>query len=468
MSRNIIAQAFYTYMGSYTFHAYGQTWDVRTVEQSDMLRAYIAHINRGYPISDANADTAAEEMAETLARRVSENYSSRDCVCPFCSIQASSEDADVRERGWGAVARLVYNTVASFPRSAVLFQDCRILDYSERTCNRLRREREEREAEENEGSEECYFEGYREGDPVREGRGRLCGVEWEFNTCSTPSHIRAWARKNGAGIHSDGSCGWEAVTPPMGGRAVARILGELATAFQEADTEINESCGIHVHVDARDYMWGDLYRLLAVWAKVEDAMFLLGGQSRSNNHYCKATGKQYARALQHPTDKKGAVLAVAYGAYTPEEGRTVARGRPGKKHGGRYKSLNLCPWLNGRTQRPRRPDSTIEFRLHRNSANGWRVIGWTHLCTALVEWCANHADADVATLPLDGMRALCVIAPHLKGWIVRRVKAWRKATKHTSRMLSFRGGMVRSRGSYGPNVRPDVDDGDRYSHAAEE
>lgn len=316
-------------------------------------------------------------------------------------------------------------------------------------------------------SEECdeSYEGFEEGPPVREGRGRLCGVEWEFNSMATPGPLRRWARRNGGGIHSDGSCGYEAVTPPMGGKAVSRILTELATAFEDGEASIDSRCGIHVHVDARDMHWDDMYRFLRVWSIVEDAMFLLGGQARSKNHYCQPCGQKYANALAMP-DVKGSVLAVAYGARYAKDGRAEARDVRGwrhsdaKKHGGRYKAINLCPWLAGRSDRPRKPDSTIEFRLHRNSGNGWRVVGWAHLCIALVDWAVSHTDADVEKLSRNGLRALCQIAPHLSAYIVRRVKAWRKACPRRKRAFSFQGGRLTVSPQRRAGVYDDEDDGD--------
>lgn len=343
-------------------------------------------------------------------------------------------------------------------------EERRVVEAARRAEEQRRQRQREQEAEAMADDEvsSYSFRGFKEGAPIREGRGRLCGVEWEFNTCETPRAIRAWARTNSGGIHYDGSCGWECVTPPMGGRAVDRILLSLASAFETARATIDDKCGIHVHVDARDYMWDDMFRFLRVWSKVEVAMFLLGGQYRTSSGYCGACGPQYERAL-NSRDRKGNVLAVAYGAHGAVEGREVARNRPGKKHQGRYKSVNLCPWLNGRSSRPRLPDSTIEFRLHRNSANGWRVVGWTKLCTAIVEWCATHTDEDALALPKDGLRALCVIAPHLKGWVVRRVRAWRKACSRRRRAMSFMGGSVHWKDRYSYSVDQSADDGDEYA-----
>src|SRR5262249_31135663 len=53
---------------------------------------------------------------------------------------------------------------------------------------------------------------------------RLVGVEWEFN--DSAGDLRSWASKWRGGIHTDGSCGYEAVTPPLGGDHIASCLSD--------------------------------------------------------------------------------------------------------------------------------------------------------------------------------------------------------------------------------------------------
>jgi hypothetical protein len=261
-----------------------------------------------------------------------------------------------------------------------------------------------------------------------------------------------WARKWGAGWHEDGSCGYEAVTPPCAGSHIDRCLDDLSEVIGKTDN----SCGIHVHVDASDYKWDDLYRFLRVFGKVEGLLYVLGGQQRITNSYCEPCGVNYLAALDSD-DPKNAVLALAYGVrekgeptprrrgkkvvqIVPRYGKQANRDNPGKKTGGRYKSINIAPWVFGRRLRAvqtgkgvrrngQRRDTTLEFRLHRNGDGAERVIGWTHLCVAIVEWCARASDAEVRKLPKSALRALCTIAPASKVWILRRVTEWRVATR---------------------------------------
>ncbi len=279
---------------------------------------------------------------------------------------------------------------------------------------------------------------------------RMVGVEWEFNRMVD---LSSWRQKWRGGVHHDGSCGYEAVTPPIAGDHIENCLKDLAKTFKEESAESDDRCGIHVHVDARDLKWADMYRLLWVYSKVEPMMYLLAGQHRAKvdrdrTSYCKPVGKEFLDSLSE-VDRKGAVLAVALGRGHSEDAarKELRLHRIHKKDGGRYRGLNIIPWLVGRAYKEKRmirdkdtgravstlvpkSDSTVEFRMHRNTLLGERVVGWTQLCAKLVDWCANATDKEAQNLPKSALRALCeVIAPESAPWILHRVKEWRKATR---------------------------------------
>lgn len=223
----------------------------------------------------------------------------------------------------------------------------------------------------------------------------------------------------------------------MSGDYIEKCLTDLGKAFADGGAEVNSQCGIHVHVDAADVSWNDMYRFLWAYSQIEPLLFLLAGQSRiDNQQYCAPIGQAYKQALGHSLalnkpnhatdgparlDIKDAVLRVALGQSS---GRTSCRKhRPHKKDAGRYRSLNVMPWLAGKWKKA--PDSTIEFRLHMHSLDPKRVIAWTQLCARLVDWAVKATDAEAEALPKSALRALCQIAPESKPWILERVRAWR-------------------------------------------
>lgn len=262
---------------------------------------------------------------------------------------------------------------------------------------------------------------------------RLVGVEWEYVFNTNFKSISQWAEAYSGLIQRDSSCGREAITSPMAGDHIANSLTALSKAFYNSNTEFNRECSVHVHIDARDASWDDMFRLLWVYAKVEAVLYAIGGQFRAQNDYCKPIGQEYRKALSQ-LDRKGAVLAVAFGLagdddkINSESGRKHIRDQHQKKSDGRYRGLNICPWLTGRRYQTRRSDSTVENRIHRDSSDPLRVIGWAQVNARLVDWAFKVSDKEAQNLPKSGLRALCIIAPDCKDWILSRIKEWRHAT----------------------------------------
>lgn len=281
-----------------------------------------------------------------------------------------------------------------------------------------------------------------EGKPWRDGSRRLCGVEWEINSVETGQPVNAWAARWSGGIHDDGSCGHECVTPPIAGKHISACIGDLGRAYTDAGAKADARCGLHVHVDASDYRWPDMFRLLRVFAHIEPLLFALAGQNRiAGNSYCPPTGAEFLDVLS-ARDPKGALLELMGG------GRARRRSMR-KKDGGRYRSLNVLPWVVARTSRKVASDCTVEFRLHRDTLDANRVAGWATLCIAIVDYCAKASDAEVSEIcKLSALRALAKLAPDSRGWVMRRLAQWRAATS----MAAVRRGKAQRRVSYRPVV----------------
>ncbi len=252
---------------------------------------------------------------------------------------------------------------------------------------------------------------------------RLVGLEVEHNQ---PANLATWNAGWRGCVHADGSCGWEAVTTPLAGDNIEPCLVALTETLRKQSIRADSKCSVHVHVDASDVTWACMRRLLKVYSIVEPLLYVIGGQHRAFNRYCMPCGVAYSEAAKC-ADFKEAVLWVALsGGSRGMTGKELQRGRPQKKDGGRYRGLNIMPWAVGR--KTRAPDTTIEFRIHRNSLDGKRLAGWAHLLASLVDFAVNSSDAEVNALPKSALRTLILACPTDKDWILKRVQSWRKAT----------------------------------------
>lgn len=266
---------------------------------------------------------------------------------------------------------------------------------------------------------------------------RLIGVEWEYNSCSREA-LLSWRRKWRGSDHYDGSCGREAVSAPLAGDHIARCLKDLGRALKKGKAKINELCSIHVHVDGSDLSWADMYRLLWVYSRVEDTLFLVGGNKRRNSSYCAPCGKRFRTALvplfekhlekQTKEDVKEQVLYAVYGDfeydYPDMSSKNYYRHHAIRHDEGRYKALNICPWLYARKKHTK--DMTVEFRLHEYTKDAVRVIKWTQLLVQMVDWVKKHTDRQAKQLPESGLLALCAMAPKSRKWLLKQANQWNK------------------------------------------
>lgn len=267
--------------------------------------------------------------------------------------------------------------------------------------------------------------------PHKDGVRRLVGIEWEYNEAYSNRKVRQWAEKWGGSIHSDGSCGWEAVTPPVSGRYLAGCVYDMGRSL--AGSEIDKRCGLHVHVDATDYTWNDMVRLCVLYAKVEPLLYAVGGDFRVRSSYCGPMGTALSEAFKRHGRTKDAVCEAVFG-------RTSAGGwlrNVHKKDGARYRGLNIVPWISQKAAE--RPDQTVEFRLHRNTGSAVRVFNWASLCETLVSYAASHTMREVDALPSSPLRTLSVVAPKSMPYIVRRLAAWRDSVSPKNRRVEVKG-----------------------------
>lgn len=265
---------------------------------------------------------------------------------------------------------------------------------------------------------------------------RLVGVEWEYNENYTKSnHLKTWARKWYGGNHYDGSCGWEAVTAPIAGDNIEKCLTELNSALTRQGETADSRCSVHVHVNVKDFEWDDIERLIKVYSKVELLLYAIGGDARVVNEYCSPCGEKYLKAMK--TRTKESVLRIMFQPrhFITRSRRTMFRGqgtasdhaqRAEKHDGGRYKGLNLIPWLVAK--RDNKKDCTVEFRIHENTMDAKRVIGWVQMLVRFVDWVKKATPEMVKALPKNQLMALLKICPGSKDYITERVAAWSKYT----------------------------------------
>lgn len=211
---------------------------------------------------------------------------------------------------------------------------------------------------------------------------------------------------------SDGSLpdgGFEIVTAPAGGDLFLDQIEDICRELNAADAEVDKSCGLHVHVDARDLSYYCLTRLIRIYAHVEPVLFRMVPKSRRDNQYCEPCGQRY---LTHAKGPKASVIQATYGEPA---GRYFPTTRKSKYVQARYAAMNLHSYfLRG----------TVELRLPNGTTNAAKITSWGVLWASIVEFAARSSDKEVTDfLALDPQEALVKIADGagLAGFVAERI-----------------------------------------------
>lgn len=229
---------------------------------------------------------------------------------------------------------------------------------------------------------------FHKGKPGDVGPVRFVSAEIEVANADddlVSSVVRRW----GGGIVEDGSLpstGCEINTAPAKGSAWRSQIQEIGRALYHSGASVTNSCGLHVHVDARDFNYYDIRRLMKLYYRIEPGIYGLVSNSRRGIDTCRPCGDQFAQCLTSngKINKKEIFMAV----YGQEPGRVVNKRelKYDKYNGARYRALNLHSWLY---------HGTIECRLHQGSTNAEKIQWWGELWSAIIEFVATHQDKEI-------------------------------------------------------------------------
>ena len=208
--------------------------------------------------------------------------------------------------------------------------------------------------------------------------------------------------------------GNEMVSSPLVGDRVVFGLAELGAALLRYKSQVNNTCGFHVHVDATDFSYEDIRRLLYIYSKVEKDIFkYLVTPDRESKHFCRPFTPKILKLIQELTtitnDKtklKNGLYRLVFGQspkdlltnFAPQDSNRVLQELRGTKYGGReerdqrrvmrYSGLNIFSWFYR---------GTVEYRMKEGLLNPVEMLAWTLFCGWLTEVAYKSSDRILTT-----------------------------------------------------------------------
>lgn len=264
---------------------------------------------------------------------------------------------------------------------------------------------------------------------------RYISCEIEVDRVGKPGKgkmIREVVKRWNDSVVSDGSLSGshshETNTAPTMGDLFIKHITEVCDGYALGEATCTASCGLHVHVDTRDFRFYDIRRLLALYNGAERAIFELCEPRRLNAKYSQICGKFYANMSPDPELFKRQILGKFYGGGTvlPKIGgsKGVKEKKRKKYMELRYRALNLHSHFHR---------GTIEFRHHEGTTDKDEILNWSLSVANFINSAHNTSEARVKELlAMPSRDALLALLPNkLHPYCIDKWAKWDKQPKTT-------------------------------------
>ena len=188
---------------------------------------------------------------------------------------------------------------------------------------------------------------------------------------------QVWAPENWRPVH-DGSLNEGGVEfkniSPVRGDYIEIGLVKLKNAAMDQDFWVDTSCGIHVHMDARDFNWRELRSLLLIMNSIEPSIIKSLPEDRRSSRYALPIDKVIGIPLENKYIYKNINNLKELVSFSYE---VLSDTNPGdsRYNPSRYRGTNIhSRFFHG----------TIEFRYHEGALDPSGIMNWINLCNKIM------------------------------------------------------------------------------------
>ncbi len=151
-----------------------------------------------------------------------------------------------------------------------------------------------------------------------------------------------------------GNESFELVSPILHGEKGLKDLEKVCWVLELCNVKVNESCGLHIHMDAADFTINTWKNLALGYKRLEKVIDAFMPTSRRNNRFCEG----FADITEHNI-KNAVTICDLRRAFGND----------------RYHKVNLEAYARHRT---------VEFRQHGGTTNFVKMSSWIHFLAKLI------------------------------------------------------------------------------------
>ena len=178
------------------------------------------------------------------------------------------------------------------------------------------------------------------------------GINVQVEGYNHTDHTDHWKLVTDSSLHGNNT--FELVSPILHGEQGLEELEKVCWVLDLCNAKVNDTCGLHVHMDAAEFDLSTWKNLILTYKRLEGVIDNFMPRSRRNNRYCKGLS-----AITETSIKNA---------------RSISDLRTAFLHN-RYHKVNLEAYARHRT---------VEFRQHGGSTNFTKMSAWIHFLAKMI------------------------------------------------------------------------------------
>ncbi len=204
-----------------------------------------------------------------------------------------------------------------------------------------------------------YAGGTYDAYEIRDKKGRI----WK---CMSDTSIACQKKTTGGKVFASKQYSVEVVSPILVYEDI-KDLQEIVRQLRYAGAFVNQSCGIHIHIDAKPYTPETLKNLVNLMAQKEDILYKALKVSFERLRYCQKVNERLIDVINRKKPKTLEALADMWYVGTISS-------RTAHYNESRYRGLNLHATFT---------KGTVEFRLFNSTMHAGEVKAYIQFCLAV-------------------------------------------------------------------------------------
>ena len=196
------------------------------------------------------------------------------------------------------------------------------------------------------------------------------GINVQVEGYNHTDHTDHWKLVTDSSLSGNNT--FELVSPILHGEQGLEELEKVCWVLDLCNAKVNDTCGLHVHMDAAEFDLATWKNLILTYKRLEGVIDNFMPRSRRNNHYCKTL-----TTISEVKINRASNISDLRAAFSHN----------------RYHKVNLEAYTRHRT---------VEFRQHGGSTNFTKMSAWIHFLAKMITFAKQgqvHTGTTLQNIP---------------------------------------------------------------------